>query len=92
MKHLDLSFIRTSAASILKSSPVDYLKTAQLRGCLFEDSDPSSGLVSSADTKFYVDHEEPLEALQIYQADRGEWPLGKLLEGHEYLAIVERRV
>lgn len=37
-------------------------------------------------TEFYVDHTEPLEALEVFKK-RG-WCLGELLDGHEYLVIL----
>ena len=67
------------------SSTIDYLKTAQLRGELFQENS-DTGAVSSIFTEFYVDHAEPLEALDKFKA-RGRWCLGKLLEGHKYLAL-----
>ena len=44
------------------------------------------GAVSSAFTKFYVDHKEPLEALDNFK-EKGAWCLGELLEGHEYRVL-----
>jgi hypothetical protein len=90
MKRLNLSFIKTHAASILETTPVEYMKTAQLRGRLFEETLTKDTVVASANTEFYVDHKEPLEALRIYQADHGEWPLGELLEGHEFWMFVQK--
>lgn len=46
----------------MKESPIPYIRDAKLRGELFDPQD-ASGLVTGADTGFYVDHEEPLEAL-----------------------------
>jgi hypothetical protein len=51
-------------------------------GSLWSDD----GAVSSVFTSFYVDHAEPLEALKQYKA-MGQWGLGGLLDGHEFLAI-----
>ena len=58
----------------------------ELRGSLFEDK-CSSGAVSCVFTSFYVDHVEPLAALAAYKA-RGQWLLGELLDGHEFLIIL----
>jgi GNAT superfamily N-acetyltransferase len=82
---LDLSFIKQNAAKVIQNSPVEYVKTAQLHGSLFED-DSSSGAVSSVDTRFYVDHEEPLAALKEFKS-RGPWLLGDLPDGHEFLIM-----
>ncbi|KAI9674070.1 MAG: hypothetical protein M1822_009565 [Bathelium mastoideum] len=57
-----LDFMKDNAQSIMKASPVGYVRDAKLRGSLFGSED-SSGLVSSVDTGFFVDHEEPLQAL-----------------------------
>jgi len=51
------------AKNILTSTTVTYLKTAQLRSSLFKEN-PAPGVISSVFTEFYVDHEEPLEALK----------------------------
>ncbi|KAI9834407.1 MAG: hypothetical protein M1819_003018 [Sarea resinae] len=84
-----LDFIRCHAASIMHDSPISYVRDARLRGNLF-DPDGTSGLVSSVDTDFYVDHTEPLQALDLVQEDT-EWPLGELIEGHEFLLLSEIR-
>jgi len=85
-KNLDLDFIRDNAPGILASSPINYLKTAKLSGSLFNKLD-SSGLVCGVDTNFFVDHTEPLEALEQVRKFR-EWPLGDLPDGCEFLVIV----
>ena len=73
----------------MKASPIRYVKEAKLRGNLFHAED-SSGLVSSADTGFWVDHTEPLEALG-WVRDTVDWPLGELHDGHEFLLVLEGR-
>ena len=83
------TFIRDHSQAILKASPVEYLRNATARGSLFDD-DVTDGTTSAVDTGFFVDHTEPLEALedirmQIY------WPLGELLDGHEFLLILEAK-
>lgn len=84
------SFIRDNASSVMKQSPIDYVRNAVLRGNLFE-SDDTSGVISSVCTNFFVDHAEPLEAL--YWVRRGlSWPLGELLDGHEFLLMIEPRL
>jgi hypothetical protein len=82
----DTTFCKLYARSILATSPVEYIKNMDLRGSLFDD-DCSTGVVSSAFTSFYVDHNEPLEALKEYKR-RGGWVLGELLDGHEFLIIL----
>jgi len=67
-------------------SPVSYVSTMHLHGSLFSDN-CNTGAVSSVNTSFYVDHEEPLEALAAYKAS-APWVLGELLDGHEYLLIL----
>jgi hypothetical protein len=82
---IDTKFICDNAKKILEASPVGYLKSAKLRGSLFQD-DHNSGVISSVDTQFYVDHKEPLEALEVYKGE-GRWCLGELLDGHEFLVV-----
>jgi hypothetical protein len=82
---VDLNFIHDIAADVLASSPIDYLRDVQLSGRLFVEGD-SRGAVSCVFTKFYVEHREPLEALEKFKA-KGQWCLGELLDGHEYLAL-----
>ncbi|CAG8413284.1 unnamed protein product [Penicillium salamii] len=50
-----------------------------------------SGLVSGVNTRFFVDHVEPLEALEEVKA-KWHWPLGELEEGHEFLMILQARL
>ncbi|KAG1800092.1 hypothetical protein EV424DRAFT_1518445, partial [Suillus variegatus] len=85
IKDVELDFIRQHAKGILASSPISYLKPAQLRGSLFQDSCDSDA-ISSVFTKFYVDHTEPLAVLEQYKK-KGQWCLGELLDGHEFLAV-----
>ncbi|KAH9482154.1 hypothetical protein JR316_0004249 [Psilocybe cubensis] len=86
---LDLSFISKNAREIMKASPVPYIRDASshLKGSIFEKDLATRGVVSSAFTDFYVDHEEPLSTLKSY-VDAGRWCLGDLLDGHEFLIIV----
>ena len=70
-------------------SPISYIKEAKLSGSLFNPED-TSGVVSSVDTGFFVDHEEPLEALVCVQENM-KWPLGELIDGHEFLLILQIR-
>ncbi|KAF9467411.1 hypothetical protein BDZ94DRAFT_1305486 [Collybia nuda] len=85
---IDLEFIKTNASSILSSTSVSYVKDAALRGSLFQDKeDYEPGAVSSAYTEFFVDHGEPLRALETLQR-RKEWCLGELLDGHEFVVLL----
>jgi hypothetical protein len=78
--------MRQNAAKILKDTPLKYLHGAQPRGSLFEEN-CASGAISCLDTKYFVDHKEPMNALAIFR-ETGGWSLGELLDGHEYLLIV----
>ena len=82
-------FIRDNAKAVIEGSPVSYVQKAELRGNLFDPQD-ISGAVSCVDTVFFVDHTEPLEVLGSVQK-RLDWPLGGLLDGHEFLLIIEDR-
>lgn len=73
----------------MEASPVGYVKDAKLRGSVFSPGD-TSGLVSCVDTGFFVDHNEPLEALEWVRGGMA-WPLGELFDGHEFLLIFEAR-
>ena len=84
-----LDVIGKYAQEIMEASPIGYVKDAKLRGSVFSPGD-SIGLVSCADTGFFVDHTEPLEALAWAQ-EWIEWPLGELFDGHEFLLILEAR-
>ncbi len=86
----NLQFIHDYAARILEASPVDYLKQAKLRGSCFDPDSDSDGTISCVDTQFFVDHTEPLQALEI--AEEGGWPLGKLLDGHEFILVGCRKL
>ena len=84
-----LDFIKEHAEEIMRASPIPYVKDAKPRGSLFNPED-TSGLVSSVDTGFWVDHTEPLEAL-AWTKDIVDWPLGELHDGHEFLLVLEVR-
>ena len=62
---------------------------AQLHGHLFNPGS-EDGSICSLDTNFFVNHTEPLAALdEISKKDGQEWPLGALVEGREFLLLVE---
>lgn len=80
----DLDVAKEHAEPIMQSSPVRYVRTATLRGSLFEE-DPADAAVCCANTSFWVDHKEPMEVLEAVRV-RG-WPFGQLPDGHEFLAM-----
>jgi hypothetical protein len=82
---IDTDFISQHAQEIFNVTPVRYLKNIKLRGTLFEDCSPN--VVSCVYTEFFVDHDEPLEALKVFK-EKGRWCLGDLLDGHEFLVIL----
>ncbi|KAL1962421.1 hypothetical protein VTN77DRAFT_9692 [Rasamsonia byssochlamydoides] len=84
-----LDFIKEHAEGIMKSSPISYVRAARPHGSLF-NSGNTDGAVSSVDTNFFIDHTEPLEALASVR-ETMDWPLGELLDGHEYLIVFEVR-
>jgi hypothetical protein len=61
-------------------------KEAKPCGTLFEEN-CTTGALSCVFTQFYVNHEEPLEALSLFKRN-GRWCLGELPEGHEFLVIL----
>lgn len=78
-EEVDLSIAKTHAIQIMDSSPVEYVRTAKLHGALFEE-DAKDGTISCADTEFFVDHTEPLEALAAVREKGISWPFGDLPE------------
>lgn len=70
----------------MSTSPVPYIRDAELCGIIFDGKD-TTGIVSGVNTKFFVDHKEPLKALAVVEK-KWDWPLGKLPEGYEYLLIL----
>ncbi|KND91832.1 hypothetical protein TOPH_03363, partial [Tolypocladium ophioglossoides CBS 100239] len=85
--HVPLDFARQHAADVMAGSPVSYIKGAKLCGSLFHPGD-TTGLRCGVDSDFFVDHTEPLEALAWFK-EMGEWPLGDLPDGHEFLLLFE---
>lgn len=73
----------------MKVSPVKYVRDAKLQGKLFNPED-TSGRICCVDSGFFVDHQEPLQALAFVR-DAMEWPLGELFDGHEFLLILQTR-
>jgi hypothetical protein len=85
VERVDLPTIKAEAKMVTRSSPIRYVREASLHGSLLEPA--RGGAVSCSDTGFYVDHAEPLEALEALHMKGTSWPLGKLPEGHEYLLV-----
>ncbi|KAK4947922.1 hypothetical protein LTR10_013430 [Elasticomyces elasticus] len=85
----DLTVAAEHAKVVMQSSPVRYVRTATLRGSLFDDNS-ASGAVCCADTNFWVDHKEPDEVLEAVR-ERG-WPFGQLPDGHEFLGLIRTEV
>jgi hypothetical protein len=81
--------MKAHAESIMKVSPVEYVRDAKLAGSLFDSKD-TTGRVCCVNSGFFVDHSEPLEALTRVR-NTMEWPLGDLFDGHEFLLIIEAR-
>jgi len=88
---VDLTMTKLHARAIMDSCPVGYVKNAKLHGSLFSE-DVKDGTVSCADTGFWVDHEEPLDALRIVLEKGIVWPFGELPDGHEFLILVKAKV
>jgi len=86
---ISLDYMKDHAESIMKASLVGYVRDAKLRGSLL-DSKSAGGQVSSVDTGFFVDREEPLEALKRVRKSM-DWPLGESLDGHEFLLVLQAR-
>ncbi|KAL8951508.1 MAG: hypothetical protein Q9183_007454, partial [Haloplaca sp. 2 TL-2023] len=86
---ISLDFIKDHGAEIMASSPIDYISGAKLHGSLF-DSDVNDDTISSVDTRFYVDHTEPYEALECVR-ESDDWLLGDLVDGCEFLVVFEAR-
>jgi len=82
---IDTDFIVENTSKILETTPIDYLKDVKLAGSLFEDN-CTTGAVSCVFTEFYVDHAEPLTALESFKMRR--WCLGEVPEGHEFLVVL----
>lgn len=89
LRDIDLDFIRQDASAIMRRSPVEYVQNARLVGSLFNKA-TLDGSVSLGDTGFFVDHAEPLQTLDSVRST-SQWPLGELLEGHEFIMLSKVR-
>ncbi|KAF9695747.1 hypothetical protein EKO04_006256 [Ascochyta lentis] len=98
IENLDLETVRRRARAVMDGSPIDYVRGAKLVGRLFEQEDgdgsgsgdgSGNASVCCADTAFWVDHAEPLAALDVVRERGVAWPFGELREGCEFLVLVE---
>jgi hypothetical protein len=69
----------------MRVSPVPYIRGARPRGSVFE-MDSSDDCISCIDTQFFVDHTEPMSALERARHER-PWLLGELQEGCEWVLM-----
>jgi len=81
-------FIGEHAVTVMKRSPIRYIREAEVHGTLFGETGDA---VSTVDTKFLIDHTEPEEALRLVKEAGREWHLGSLPEGHEFLVFIMPR-
>jgi hypothetical protein len=93
MSLFDEEFIKIHVERLTKICNIKYLLNKPLVGTLFQPTD--SGLQEEQprvqiNTAFYTDHTEPLDALTKLPRDV-EWPLGPLLEGHEFVVVFHVR-
>jgi len=89
MNDIDNSFIAHNVPRLLSSSTVPYIRSAQLRGTLFQQAE-DHGAISAIFTDFPVDHEEPEAVLQVYKK-LGKWRLGDLPERCEFVLVLPLR-
>ncbi|KAH6674445.1 hypothetical protein B0J14DRAFT_653740 [Halenospora varia] len=79
---------------VMESCPAEYVRTATHKGTLgrlLERKRGEKGVVSCADTGFWIDHVEPKEALRVLEGKGVEWPFGVLWNGCEFLDVLEVR-
>lgn len=85
IERISVDFIRKHAQDILATSPIPYIREAKLYGTLFGQD--STDMVSGVDTDFFIDRDEPFEALR-YIREGLNWPLGGLPDGSEFLLLL----
>jgi hypothetical protein len=86
IENVNLETVKGHGSAIMASSPVEYVRNAQL---VSRDSDNGGTVCCCASTDFWVDHAEPLAVLEEVK-QRVAWPLGELSEGCEFLVLVKR--
>lgn len=84
IEDVDLNTAKDHADAIMAASPVDYVRTA--KPLVRTDNEPT---VCCADTQFWVDHTEPLDALTKVKNRGFRWPFGDLPDGYEFLALIQ---
>ena len=78
----DESFIQNNLLQIIKKCNIPYLTDTAVIDIPESANEPRF----QVDTQFYADHSEPLKALHSLPLG-AKWPLGPLLEGHEFIVI-----
>ena len=86
---VDFDMVRLHAQGIIETSPIEYVRGAKLTGTLFGSGSGIESGFCCADTSFWVDHTEPLAALQQVKDKGVQWPFGELPEGCEYIVLVK---
>jgi hypothetical protein len=81
----DEDFIRTHLPRIIDLCNIPYLVGKPLVGSLLQNNLPPEPRLQ-INTGFHTDHTEPLQALSKLPVDV-DWPLGTLLEGHEFAVV-----
>lgn len=99
ISNANLDFIRKHISQVLHGSSIAYLRSTKLHGSLFaasntsgeyEDEDENDGTICCVETEFFMEHEEALQALDYLETHKKiQWPLGDLLEGSEFVLLVE---
>lgn len=75
---------------MITSSPIPYVRNAKLCGSCFDPEGTGCGIISNANTGFWVDHREPRDASAEARRD-GKWHLGELGESHEFVVMLVKR-
>jgi hypothetical protein len=89
IEDVELNMVKDHAPAMMQSSPVPYVKTARPMGSLFGQGD-EEGAICCANTGFWVDHADPMAALEQIKGEGVKWPFGQLPEGCEFLLFVKR--
>lgn len=76
----DPNFIKEHAEKVMAVSPIPYVRDA-----IFGDVDDD--VIPTVDTDFFVDHTEPVQALESVKASGVNW-FGGLPDRHEYLLFI----
>jgi len=90
IENADLGFTTTMALEVIEDCPVPHVKRCLPRSCVFED-DVRDRNISSAYTGLNVCTGPTKHALKNLGARGRRWPMGLLLDRHEYLSLVRVR-